>query len=66
MTAKEKAKELAEKYYAFIDFSEVYQPSSKSAKQCALICVNEIQDTFKSGENEILYWEEVKQEINKL
>jgi hypothetical protein len=38
----------------------------QNAKNCALICVDEIQDTFKSGENEILYWEEVKQEINKL
>ena len=65
MTAKEKAKELVEKYYAFIDFSEVYQPSSKSAKQCALICVDEI--VFTLTDLQVLdYWQEVKQEIEKL
>ena len=64
MTPKEKAKELVETYYTFIDFNEVYQPSSKSAKQCALICVDEvIASCFHPN---LEYWQEVKQEINKL
>jgi hypothetical protein len=65
MTAKEKAKELVEKYYAFIDFSEVYQPSSKSAKQCALICVDEMLQ-FDLRFFDIEFLKEVKQEIEKL
>ena len=76
MTAKEKAEELVSKYYAFIDFSEMYQGSSKSAKQCALICVDEIlgipsiQAAYAQGYSNSKsiesYWQEVKQEINKL
>jgi len=72
MKAKDKAKELVEKYYAFIDFSEVYQPSSKSAKQSALICVDEIINTYPTPWSSLdidpqkEYWQEVKQEINKL
>jgi hypothetical protein len=65
MTAKEKAIRLVEKYYAFIDFSEVYQPSSKSAKQCALICVDEILNSHIDSVYEA-YYLEVKQEILKL
>ena len=67
MTAKEKAKELVSKYYTFIDFSEVYQVSSKSSKECALICVDEVLEEL--GEELRLaynYWTEVKEEINKL
>jgi hypothetical protein len=64
MTAKEKAIRLVEKYYAFIDFSEVYQPSSKSAKNCALICVDEILEFH--DRIDVKYWKEVKQEILNL
>ena len=76
MTPKEKAKELVEKYYALIDFSEVYQPSSKSAKECALICVEEIisipsvqaayAQGYSNSKSTESYWREVKQEIKKL
>ena len=70
MKAKQKAEELVSKYYTLIDFSEVYQGSIKSAKQCALISVNEIMESFNSLEYypEDLrdYWREVKQEINKI
>ena len=60
MTPKEKAKELVDRF-------RIGDRNMKSkAKQCALICVDEIQGTFKGGENEILYWEEVKQEIIEL
>jgi hypothetical protein len=43
----------------------------QSAKQCALIAVDEIiEELLESGEfwmkSRLLYWEEVKQEIKKL
>ena len=67
MTPKEKAKELMLKYYELIPMNTV-----SFAKQCALITVDEI---IKELTEEISpsvhgfrhkYWEEVKQEIEKL
>jgi hypothetical protein len=62
MTPKEKAEELFEKYYQwnFINFG-VY--CTLTAKQCALICVDEI---LTIGCIEVPYWLEVNQEIEKL
>ncbi len=72
MTSREKAEELFDKYYQIFvdDIDEHFIDTSKRiSKQCALIAVDEIiryvlpryQDfTFA------LYWEEVKQEIEKL
>ena len=66
MTEKEEAIELVGLYYE-VDGDSIYDGITWGmAKQCALVCVDEIQDTFKNGENEILYWEEIKKEINKL
>jgi hypothetical protein len=66
MTPKEKADELVGKMYH-------YQWREKErAKQCALIAVDEILliDCWDMSEehfvNHIEYWEEVKNEINKL
>jgi len=59
MIAKEKAKELVDKF-SWID-------CSSDAKQCALICVDEILNgsrLFYIEDYE--YWREVKQEIIKL
>ena len=66
MTHKEKAKELVNK------FLQIYDGRVPQAKQCALICVDEILQTIP---NEVMsyepfmmntdYWQEVKQEINK-
>lgn len=67
MTPKEKAKELVDKFnyegkhYLMLD-----------AKQCALIVVDEIIKNEYDEENEpyvmnnIKYWQDVKQEIQKL
>jgi len=67
MTPKEKCDELIDK---FVDASVVeeeenyFHPRPYSlAKQCALICCEEILD--KDGYNNH-YWKEVKQEIEKL
>ena len=67
MTSKEKALELWWKYYNRIEhtLSEEYSPhESFIVKQCALITVDEIlehcYEVMKS------FWQEVKQEIEKL
>ena len=67
MTAKEKAIELVQKYLN-IEFCLL---TDNQAKQCALICVDEILEShYKMTIVAFLktydYWQEVKQEINKL
>ena len=76
MTPKEKAKELVNKYlrtYPIYDNpTVVISYTNNEAKQCALIAVDEIINNsleymgcdLKDGE--IIYWQEVKQEIEKL
>jgi len=72
MTPKEKAKELFEKFYYVRDEQGFHSVNKYRAKQCALKAVDELID-----ENEYLeeivkaglkkqFWEEVKQEIEKL
>lgn len=79
MTPKEKAIELVEsfmniKQQKLADYSIIYHPT---AKQCALIAVNEIIQSGPSYPYDIQfdsmphfrslkYWNEVKQEIEKL
>ena len=63
MTAKEKAKELFDR----LDETLTYLESKSKAKQCALICVDEILGGSRLFYIEdYSYWQEVKQEINKL
>ena len=69
MTPKEKAKELLEKY----DETLTYLESKSKAKQCALIAVDEIIKSIdfdwmevQNLESQHRYWQEVKQEIEKL
>ena len=61
MTPKEKARELFDKmcYWHKVDGGS----NQHEAKQCALIAVDEIIDTPNPMPN---YWQEVKQEIEKL
>jgi len=80
MTPKEKAKEI---YNTMLNVNshdiiigtlwEVeYEMSESSAKQCALICVDEIINTYPTPWSSLdidpqkEYWQEVKQEIEKL
>ena len=60
MNAKDKAMELVDKYEIFADYSFYFQ------KQCALICVDEILKNCLKDIADAYYWEEVKNEINKL
>jgi hypothetical protein len=72
MTKKEQAEELVNKYMnlnkvKLSDYSVIYTPT---AKQCALIAVDYLikeQTMWQNGQvNPVLYWQEVKQEIEKL
>ena len=77
MTPKEKAKHLVNRFtFADIYFSDKKDGAMLNAKQCALICVNEIAKTFnfpkydgdpdKEINGDQIYWYDVKQEIEKL
>ena len=64
-TPKEKAEELVDvfmniKQLKLSDYSVIYYPT---AKQCALIAVNEILDAINEWD---YYWEQVKEEIINL
>ena len=63
MTPKEKAMEIAMKFDKY--------GQTDNAVKCALICVDEILESLwnvghSSSNDEINYWKEVKEEINKL
>ena len=74
MTPKEKAKELVDKYIPlslrlYSDYEWVEEIDS--AKQCALIAVDEILDIIRYhgtdiGKHSLMFWKDVKQEIEKL
>ena len=72
MTPKEKADELIDKMYYVgrYDNKEDYNPAMawERAKQCALMAVEEIltADIFMMTEEQEMYWEQVKQELEKL
>ena len=63
MTPKEKAKELVDRYK-----NEGWVIGGDTAKQCALIAVDEIINIIDAEDQFILYnyWQQVKQEIEKL
>jgi len=69
---KEKADELFDKMMYHIMYNCQPTLSEMVAKQCALIAVDEIiEEVVESTDNEIksmrvIYWQKVKQEINKL
>ena len=77
MTPKEKAKELIKRYYRDSDLL-VEDLSWIQAKECALIMVDEIIDALaeyddrnntyelQNMDRDFNYWQEVKQEIEKL
>lgn len=71
MTPKEKAIELHSKFLRCKDFSNSYYviPIDEDATQCALIAVDELIEQERKTDDyyEIeSYWEQVKQEIEKL
>jgi hypothetical protein len=72
MTPKEKAKDLVEKFISHTRvFHEVlgWEDYIDSAKQCALIAVDEILKVvsfYNDSQAEVIYFEEVKKEIDLL
>ena len=68
MTPKEKAEELYNKYADEFNFDDTYRSYREQSKQCALIAVDEIINIIDAEDQFILYnyWQEVKQEIDKL
>jgi len=73
LTAKEKAKQLVDKMKDIVmDSTDVLKiQSTKRAKQCAIIAVDEILQAidwheFEVPNKQLEYWQEVKQEINNL
>lgn len=68
ISAKEKAKELVDRFSFRIKTTECISNNSKNAKECALIAVDEILESNMTNLHlhQIDYWEEVKQEIKLL
>ena len=75
MTPKEKAKELVDKfkkyaYYPKTDDDRIFMNQLiKNAKQCALIAVDEILKVasfYNDSQAEVIYFKQVKQEIENL
>jgi hypothetical protein len=67
MTPKEKAEELVNTYFHIIDNSHPLTDIMVSAKQCALIAVNEIiSNRLRIPSIDKLYWRSVKQHIEQL
>ena len=69
MTPKEKAEELVDRYSAWCRDWDVEKYAMYNAKQCALIAVDEMINYLISNEitgTLMSYWQEVKQEIEKL
>jgi hypothetical protein len=80
MAPREKARELIDKMYycqRYVDSEKNYihipLEAYKRAKQCAIIAVNEIilaipdaSDDDSPYNHELKYWQEVKEEIDKL
>lgn len=76
MKPKQEAKELVNEFIhnsRYFEDGIKFSENAEAAKQCALICVDKILETCPEKENEIFgiskgieYWQEVKQEINKL
>ena len=72
MTAKDKAKELVEKMLGDNNhyLNQNIEIDKLIAKQCALICVdeiirNEVNTTMHPNDSIMDYWQEVKQELNQ-
>jgi hypothetical protein len=61
MTPKEKANNLVERYFDHIAYNKGL------CRDCSLIAVDEIMDALeKNGSWNSQYWDEVKQELEKL
>ena len=66
--SQKKAKELIDKYMSPIDGLHKYPMCFDTAKQCAIICVDEIlkeiySNNLITNDKRRIFWQEVKEEI---
>ena len=67
MTPRDKAKELVGNFIPKLSDINPLNDYFNTAKECALMCVDEIiLSQTNVWENSLEYWQEVKEEINKL
>jgi len=72
MTPKEKAIELVDRYYSLFSLEFENTIDITEAQKCALIAVDEMLEEIKDSADKeivvprIIYWEKIKQEIEKL
>jgi hypothetical protein len=67
MTPKEKAEDIVRKYSTYVVmWTGGVETERQNVKQCALIAVDEILSLFISECEDTKYWQQVKQEIEKL
>ena len=66
MTPREKAEELFKKYLNEMPKYLQGKLGREKSKQCALICVDEIIESGTWEHIDWKYWQDVKQEIEKL
>ena len=66
MSPKDKAKELVNKYFKDSDLLTYKELGWIQSTECALIAVDEILSLFVSDCEDTRYWQQVKQEIDKL
>lgn len=69
MKPEEKAKEIYSKYTDALNIRDLRPTANPFAKQCALICCDEILEEIKSIPDQdgyIEFWTEVKTQIEKL
>ena len=68
MTPKEKALELVDYFEKAMMDADMYGDYSEATKKCALIAVDEILEVIQNlyFMGTVDYWQEVKQEIEKL
>lgn len=65
MSAKEKAKELIEKFYPQVQWKMGQEDCMDRAKECALIVANEVLG-YMGADRGTEFWQEVRSEIKKL
>ena len=66
MTPKEKAEQLFQLYLPFVESLGNIEEIKNRCKKCALIAVDEILSVIWYVPVDVEYWQEVKQEIEKL
>ena len=65
MTAREKAKQLFDKFYLISELNGSCMMTKHTSKQCALICCDEVLGDM-GADRGYEFWSQVKDEVNLL